>query len=266
MASGDLLVRWEPSLVRKPLMETTQHTCWLALSHFRHKGSGDGPAEATSTMDPTVGVRLVSGGSWSLCRLDLRLRATASTPQQPEVRGRCRPKPCVHLLDPTNKQPASPRKVDQPICLDSPNRWGVKRNLSKDKRAHAEVQEILSPDSSASSAVSSTLSPHELLETQGVSTSSISQKRAKGRAHPPLKALTLFQRPVWTLTSSTGNRDLLWNKVSAGELKDLTGAPKPNAGCSRKEEEALTGPQGRGRCVDRGRDRGDAPQHRNTRS
>lgn len=167
-------------------METAPRACRLALPHFRHKGSGDGPAEATSTTDPTVGLQLISGGSWSLlCRLYLRVRATASTPRQPEVRGRCRLKPCVNLLDPTNKQPVSPRKVGQPICLDSPNRSGVKRNLSKDERAHAEVQEILSPDSSASSAVSSTLSPHELLETQEVSTSSISQKRAKGRVHPP---------------------------------------------------------------------------------
>lgn len=47
-------------------------------------------------------------------------------------------------------------------------------------------------------------------------------------------------------------------------LKDLTGAPKPNEGCSQKEEEALTGPQGRRRCEDKGRDWSDAPQRRNT--
>ena len=44
------------------------------------------------------------------------------------------------------------------------------------------------------------------------------------------------------------------------KFKDIIGAPKPNAGCSRKEEKALTGPQGRRRREDRGRDWSDAPQ------
>ena len=102
MASGDS-VSWEPSLVRKPLVERTQPTCRSGLAHFSPRGSGDRPAEATPTVDPAEGLGSIAGGSWSLlCQLDLGVRATASTRRQPQAGGRCRLKPYINLLDPTN--------------------------------------------------------------------------------------------------------------------------------------------------------------------
>lgn len=60
---------------------------------------------------------MISGGSWSLlCRLDLRVRATASTRQQPQAGGRCRLKPYVNLLGPTN----NPRPLER---VTSPFVW-----------------------------------------------------------------------------------------------------------------------------------------------